>query len=277
MPVTIPPPGQFISIPTIPNLRDLGGWRTPQGRVMRGILYRSAQFSALSGPDSDRFAELGIKTVFDMRTADEREHQPSALPEGTRGVVVDILEDATGAAPAELFSVLGDPVAAQEMLGGGRAVTLFTSAYKQIVNLASARIGYHRFYTALLDTKALPAVFHCTTGKDRTGWAAAALLLLLGVDYDDVLEDYLLTNAQLLPSLQGLLDDFESAGGDPALLLPVLGVQREYLDAALAEMTAMFGTVENYFMSGLGLTEADIALLRLTLIEFDGSADADAD
>jgi Tyrosine phosphatase family len=69
-------------------------------------------------------------------------------------------------------------------------------------------------------------VFHCTTGKDRTGWAAAATLLLLGVSTDDVFADYLPTNDQLHPALQPLLGQFRSIGGDPDLLKPVVGVQK---------------------------------------------------
>ena len=276
MTVTVPQPGQSIAIATVPNLRDIGGWRTPYGVVRRGIAYRSAQFSALSGADAIRFADLGIRAVFDMRTAAEREQQPSELPDGTRGVVVDILRDATGAAPAQLLAVLGDPDAAREMLGEGKAIALFESGYRQIVGLPSARSGYRRFYSELLDPAYVPAVFHCSTGKDRTGWGAAALLLLLGVSYDDVLEDYLLTNVQLLPSLQPVLDRFAAAGGDPELLMPVLGVRREYLDAALAEMEDRFGTIDDYFSAGLGLNDEDIALLRATFIEPDYTADATA-
>jgi len=79
-------------------------------------------------------------------------------------------------------------------------------------------------------------VFHCTTGKDGTGWAAASTLLVLGVSTDDVFADYLLTNDQLLPTLQPLLDQFRSIGGDPELLMPVVGVQKEYLQTVLDEM-----------------------------------------
>jgi hypothetical protein len=81
-----------------------------------------------------------------------------------------------------------------------------------------------------------PAVFHCTTGKDGTGWAAASTLLVLGVSTDDVFADYLLTNDQLLPTLQPLLDQFRSIGGDPELLMPVVGVQKEYLQTVLDEI-----------------------------------------
>jgi protein-tyrosine phosphatase len=262
-----PAAGASIRITTVPNLRDLGGWTTPDGTVRRGLVYRSAEFSSLAGPDAEAFADLGIRTVFDMRTQDERTQQPNTVPDGTGYVVVDIFADRTGAAPAQLLAVLGDPAAAEALLGGGKAVTLFEGAYRELITLPSAVNGYREFFTDLADPSMVPAVFHCTTGKDRTGWGAAALLLLLGVSSDDVMEDYLLTNEQLLPSLQPILDRFAAAGGDPALLMPVLGVQREYLEAAMDEMTRTYGDVETYFVDGLGIDSETIAKLRSSLVE----------
>jgi protein-tyrosine phosphatase len=259
---SIPEPGRNIAIGSVPNLRDLGGWSTTDGTIQRGLLYRSAEFGNLTGPDLRAFDALGIRSVFDMRTADERAAQENVLPDGVRYVVVDILKDATGASPAQLLALLDNPTAAEAMLGGGKSVALFEDAYRQIIDLPSALAGYRSFFDAIVRPENLPAAFHCTTGKDRTGWAAAALLLLLGVSYDDVMAEYLLTNAQLLPSLQPLLDRFAAAGGDPELLMPVLGVRKEYLDAAIDEMTARYGDIEGYFRDGLGLDDATIAALR---------------
>jgi protein-tyrosine phosphatase len=258
--------GQSIPIKTVPNLRDLGGWSTPGGPVRSGLLYRSAEFADLAGPDLDRFNALGVRTVFDMRTDEERAQKPNALPAGVEYVVVDILKDRVGAAPAQLLAVLGDPAAAETMLGDGKAVKLFETGYREIVNLPSALAGYRTFFTDIARGEKLPAVFHCTTGKDRTGWGAAALLLLLGASYDDVLAEYLLTNTQLMPALQPVLDGFAAAGGDPALLMPVLGVQKEYLNEAIAEMITRYRDIDGYFTEGLGLDAGAISSLRSTMI-----------
>lgn len=95
--------------------------------------------------------------------------------------------------------------------------------------------------------------FHCTAGENRTAWASASLLTLLGVSEDDVMSEFLLTNAQLLPALQPLSDRFAAKGGDPDLLRPVLGVQREYLAASMDEMHINHRTTEGYFADGLGV------------------------
>jgi len=260
-------PGQSIDIATVPNLRDLGGWPAPGGRVRSGLLFRSAEFSGLQGDDAAAFAKLGIRSVYDLRTSDERAAQPNVVPPGVEYIIVDVLRDATGAAPAQVVKAMSDPAVAERLLGGGKAVAMFEDGYRQIVGLPSALTGYRQFFTDISQPEHRPAVFHCTTGKDRTGWAAAALLLLLGVAHDDVYADYLLTNEQLVPKLQPQVDQFTAAGGDPDLLTPVIGVQTSYLDAAIEEMQKRFGGIDGYFADGLGLDAATVERLRSSYIE----------
>jgi protein-tyrosine phosphatase len=255
-------PGQQIPIGTVPNFRDLGGWSTPTGRVRSGMLFRSAEFANLAGDDLTAFDRFGIRSVYDLRTADERAANPNTLPDGVEYVVLDILADATGAGPAQVLQALADADTAKETLGDGKAVAMFEQAYRQIVSLPSALAGYKQFFLDVADSGHRPAVFHCTTGKDRTGWAAIAFLSLLGVSKDDIRKDYLLTNDQLLPSLKPFLDQIAAKGIDTSLLQPVVGVQGEYFDAALDEMTKRYGTIEGYFTDGLGLDEATMATIR---------------
>jgi protein-tyrosine phosphatase len=139
---------------------------------------------------------------------------------------------------------------------------LFDSAYREIVGLPSARAAYRALFTDLAVAERRPALIHCTTGKDRTGWAVAALLMLLGVPDDAVVAEYLLTNDLLLPALAPMFDQFRDAGGDPAVLVPVFGVDPEYLTAGLDEMTRRFGSIEGYFSSGLGLDAPTVDHLR---------------
>ena len=119
-------------------------------------------------------------------------------------------------------------------------------------------------FTEIVDG-ARPALFHCTTGKDRTGWAAAAILTLLGVSEEDVLTDYMITNRDLLPALEPYFDRFAAAGGDPALLRPVLGVEGD-LRAAFDEMQTRFGSIESYFSDGLGIDDDGQRAVRAILV-----------
>ena len=252
-----------IAIAIVPNMRDLGGWETREGgRVRSCLLYRSTELNSLQGDDEVIFTGLGIRTIYDLRTEEERKEQPDRVPPGTEYVVCDVLKGSDEAAPAQLLKVTSDPKAAEEMLSGGKAVTLFESAYREAVSLPSALAAYKRLFSDLTDNEHRPALFHCTTGKDRTGWAAASMLMLLGVPDEVVMHEYLLTNEQLLPALKPMFDRFESIGGDPELLMPVFGVRKEYLEASLDEMRKRFGTIEGYFTEGLGLDEDILQALR---------------
>jgi protein-tyrosine phosphatase len=128
--------------------------------------------------------------------------------------------------------------------------------------LPSAKESFRKLFLALGDRGQLPALFHCTTGKDRTGWAAAAFLTLLGVPKETVMEDYLRSNDYILPMYQKVIDAFVAAKGDPSIPPAILGVKREYLEAAFAEMEATYGTIERYFSEGLGIDASQQKALR---------------
>jgi protein-tyrosine phosphatase len=152
-------------------------------------------------------------------------------------------------------------------LGGASLTALMTDSYAQMITLPSARASYRRLFRGLLGAEATPALFHCTTGKDRTGWAAASLLSVLGVPRAAVYEEYLLTNTQLVPALEPVLVAFEHAGGERAVLLAVLGVDRSYLERAFAEVDATYGGIEGYFADGLGLGRDEQRELRARYLE----------
>jgi protein-tyrosine phosphatase len=256
-----------IAIASAPNLRDLGGWPTSDGGSVRsGVAYRSAGLDRLDEDDLEAFGELDVRAVFDLRTAAEVASQPDALPDGLVAQNLDVLADANHAAPAELQQIFADPARASEQMRDGQAEAYFEEAYRGFVSLPSARNAYRRLFEGIAEADG-PVLFHCATGKDRTGWATAVLFLLLGVPGEQVMEEYLLTNTELLPTLQPWLDQFEASGGDPRLLIPVLGVQESYLEAALEQVRATYGTAEEYAATGLGLSPDTLAALRAKLVD----------
>jgi len=261
-------PGAPITLATLPNLRDAGGWPTADGRRVRtGVLFRSTALDRLDGADADAVAALGIRCVVDFRTETERINQPDRTPAGARELVEDVLADSQVAAPAQMQAFFRDPAGAVAFLASGRADDAMRAAYREFITLPSARAGLGAVYRLLLDDADLPVLYHCTTGKDRTGWATAALLTLLGVSEEDVYREYLLTNEQLLPALEPLFERFAAHGAPRELLVPVLGVDRSYLDEAFAAVLSGFGTIEAYFADGLGITPAEQASLRDRLLE----------
>ena len=256
-------PGQSLGIESLPNLRDLGGYKTSDGATVAGkLVYRSSQLSDISAGDMKKLANLNLKTDLDLRTAQERNPNPDQLPPGVNDIWMNVLADANQAGLAQLNSLMKDPKAANAALGGGKAEATFEASYRQFITLSSAKKSYSQLFLTLGNQKQLPALFHCTGGKDRTGWAAAAFLTLLGVPKETVMEDYLRSNDYILPMDQKVIDAFVEAGGDPAIPPAIFGVKKEYLEAAFDEMTTKYGTIEQYFSEGLGIDASQQKALR---------------
>jgi len=261
------PPGQSLGLalgmPTVPNLRDVGGYMTMSGvTVARGIAYRSDTFNPMSADELRKLALLGLKNDYDLRTTAEVHAMPDVLPPGVTYHLLNVLADDTSAAAAEIEALLHQPTKANEVLGGGKIEEMFQQAYRDFITLPSATQAYHTLFRDLSSPQMAPGVFHCTTGKDRTGWAAAALLTLLGVPKDTVMADYLRTNEYTLPQFQHAIDAFVAGGGERSIAIAVLGVKPEYLKASFDEMQAQYGSIERYFAEGLGIDAAGQQALR---------------
>jgi len=256
-------PGQSLGIASVANLRDLGGYKTKDGKtVAKGLVYRSNQLYQISPGDMKKLANLKLKSAYDLRTAEERKKRPGEVPPGVNYIWLNVLADSPQSGAAHLEELMQDPKKANAELGGGKAEAAFQQGYREFVTLPSAKKEFRELFLALGDQKKLPALFNCTTGKDRTGWAAAAFLTLLGVPKDTVMEDYLRSNDYILPAYQKVIDKFVAAGGDKSIPLAILGVKKEYLDASFDEMQTKYGTIENYFSEGLGIDAAQQKALR---------------
>ena len=260
-------PGQSLGIVSIPNLRDMGGYKTADGStIVRGLVYRSNQLYDISANDMLLLANLNLKNDFDLRTISERNAKPDELPDGVNNVWLDVLADDPTSGPANLIGLLQDPQQANIELGNGQVEEKFMDAYRQFITLHSADSAFKEFFLALGDENKLPALFHCTTGKDRTGWAAAALLTLIGVPAEVVLEDYLRSNDYILPMYEDYIQHFVDAGGDRSIPEAIFGVKEEYLNAAINEVNTKYGNMEKYFSIGLGISiEQQTALRNLYL------------
>ncbi|MRD49326.1 tyrosine-protein phosphatase [Caenimonas koreensis] len=231
------------------NFRDLKSPAVLMPRLRPRLLYRSDHLGALDEDDASHFRALGIRRVLDFRGIFERAEAVCPVPT----VTVHSL-----AIEPTVVQVLGALVAAGEKLTREDAVAHMQDTYRGFV-----RQNTHRFaeFFAHLMHSDTPTVFHCTAGKDRTGFAAALILHALGATHDDVMRDYLLTNQRLKPmSMKGW--------SLPAHVVEVLyGVRPEFLQAAYQAIDEDYGSLEGYFSDGLHLGAAERRrLLELYLL-----------
>ncbi|WP_327413613.1 tyrosine-protein phosphatase [Streptomyces sp. NBC_01233] len=257
---------------TVANLRDLGGTPLPGGRTVRpGLVLRSGQLDRLDLDADPVVAALGVRTVIDFRTDAERADHPDRIPGGARLLIGDVLADKlreAGKKPAasQLKHLLSDPAVAEEHLGGGKAQALFADTYRSFVNSVSAQAAYRMLLTEAADPTAGPLLFHCTAGKDRTGWGATVILALLGADDETLMAEYLSVNPAVKQAFAPMIEGFTAAGGDPDIALALIGVFPSYLEAALDEMETRYGSMEKYVREGLGVPDETVDALRARLV-----------
>lgn len=250
-----------LHLATIPNLRDIGGYRTADGRwVKMGMLYRSDQLDRLSDGDLAAMGGLGIALVADLRTASERSREPDRLPAGAEHLVLDVAADSHGLG--------GDMRQAMTLIATGQGAAMLTEANREFVSLDSARTAYRALLGRIGAEDAGPILYHCTAGKDRTGWATAVILTILGVPRETVMADYLASNDYLRAKNEAILAAAGSASVPIARanLEPVLGVRAAYIEAAFAEVEKRHGPFDRYVRDGLGLDDAAVERLRTALL-----------
>lgn len=245
------------------NFRDLGGYETRDGRVVRwGRIFRSDALDELSDADVARIGELGIRLVCDFRGPSERAAAPDRLPD-THPPQVALLE---------IHDEAVDVAAIEETLRSGEFegvdfADLLVKGNRAFVENFSGR--YAEMFARLLGPASLPALVHCTGGKDRAGLASALILLALGVPEETVFEDFLLTNVYTAAKIERMLTILRVASffrTDPEAVRPLMEVRREYLQSALDAIHEHYGSVDAYLREGLMLSDADRAALQQRLL-----------
>ena len=229
-------PARQVSLSGASNFRDLGGYRGLDGRRLQwGKLYRSAHLAHLTPQDLDQLQKLGIQRSADFRGEGESAHLSYAWP------------------LIERHALVVEPTVvqrAQSMMEQGRHLSsrdteeLMHDTYRSFVNVYGSRFAQ---FLALLQLSDAPLVFHCTAGKDRTGWAAALLLTALGVDEEQIMEDYLLTNRYFVRPTQMYGQLSEEA------LDALWRVQPSYLMASIDAVRTQHGSVDRYLSQVLGV------------------------
>ena len=246
------------------NFRDLGGYRTADGHYVRwGLVYRSDYLANLTPKDSEYLNSLGIRLVCDVRADRERARAPDHW---------------TGSA-AEFFSV---------PIGPDRDGTLTPEELKRRIAVQSGQTkeSARAYDFAISDAQQfgkilrriaagdLPAVEHCSSGKDRTGVFSAILLTALGVPRKTVIDDYLLTNRYLLApdSIDSTAADLQKIFGlaeppDASTVKTLMTVRPETLEATFDKIDQTYGSFDRYLRDAVKISDSDLATIRQRLLE----------
>jgi protein-tyrosine phosphatase len=253
------------------NFRDLGGYETVDGRRIRfGQIYRSGRLALLSDADLERLDDLGLRTVVNLLTADDRGvYGEDRLPPGAVELALPIDSDTA----TELANQ------ASTALRSGDFSALPPTLNPRIHRLLThdGRESFRALLETIADPGRLPLVFHCSHGVHRTGTAAAVLLSTLGVPWSTVRDEYLLSNVLRREEVGRRLGQLRELAAKSRRISPAevdmsnaeafLIQEAAYIDASRDEIFDEFSSFEEYAETGLSVAPIVLDALRDTLLE----------
>jgi protein tyrosine/serine phosphatase len=251
---------RFVELRGAYNFRDLGDLPTAdRGRTRRGVMFRSDALHHLEAEDVEQLLALGIATVIDLRSTAEVEHTG-------RGPLGD---ESIGWVHAPLSNLGGNGYTPPPSLASGDLGAFY------VETLAERTPQLVQVIELLASTEHLPAVFHCTAGKDRTGTVAALVLSIVGVDREAIIEDYALTDERMpriierLRAPENRLPSVDPAEAERRAQALAAGVAR----AEAASMRTFLDALDRehggaaHWASDTGITDDTVMRLRELLVE----------
>jgi len=234
------------------NFRDLGGYRTVDGRMVAWRrLFRADGLNKLTATDRSTLVELGLATVIDLRTLEEAEQRG--------GFPVDEV-------PVRYVGLpLTDVLPATEDLPDWREADYVADRYGAMVSEGGPVLT--EAIHVLASGEALPAVMHCSAGKDRTGVLSALVLAFLGVPDETIVEDYALSAAAMGRLLERLKAEYPEATDQVEKYAPaILHVVPDTMERFLGTLVQEYGSYDG-LAGALGVVEAMDRLRSTVLVD----------
>ncbi|MDN2481366.1 tyrosine-protein phosphatase [Vibrio agarivorans] len=263
---------RHISLEGQPNFRDIGGYQSTSGTSVRwNTIYRSGELPRLTDEDVEQLSQLGIKTVVSFLSEAEIEARgENKLPSGVTEVFLPI----AGHEDQDLARVV---LEARQTGDFSRVpVSLNTDIHRILVGEAT-KGQYAELLRLVADPDNHPLVFHCSHGVHRTGTATAVLLSALGVDWESVREDYLLSNTyrldetnhrvEALRDLAAKHQDIAPSEVDMTNIHAFYYLQGAYIDATIDEINQEYGGIDGYVMQELGINQEELTRLRSVMLD----------
>jgi protein-tyrosine phosphatase len=253
---------RVLKIPGADNFRELGGYPAGDGRRVRnGVLFRSGHLADLTRTGQKKLLNLELFAVIDFRSEKESSRKPDHLPAGLLPVQLPILD----AVEAGISLEIKKRIKSRDF-GSFSCEDYILPAYEQYATSFSS--VFKGFFKVVEEANGSPILWHCAAGKDRTGFAAAVLLRLLGVDWETIYQDYLLSNQLSSPYTWEMIPIIFAGGWNAyQKLKPLLKVKSSWLSAAFTAVDREWGSFPAYLENGLELTPRKITSIQDCLLQ----------
>lgn len=241
-----------------PNFRDAGGYAADSGEMLGwGRIFRSGHLALLNDDDQSLLQALELQLICDLRRPDEQAHEPSLLPSGANVLSAPIT-------PGSQRSVIYDD--STQIRGAEAMFEFMCDINREFVR--SQADSYRQVFTQLLDSGAQRVLFHCSAGKDRTGFVVAMLHLALGVPLASVEADYMLSRHYYVAEKQltRVREKYPVAHLSDEDLLPMMQSDIRYLRSALEAIDESYASRDDFLETSLGLGKQERAELKSRFI-----------
>lgn len=256
---------RLLAVSGTKNFRDLGGYKTQDGRTIKwNLIYRSDNLAHLDEVGMEAFQALDIRAITDLRSSSERMQEPNRIPAAYPGPIYNVLP--INDRPVDIRA-LGRKIVTGKITDKDIDDLL---DHRKFITNDSHRAYWGQWLSDLAKDEATPHLFHCTSGKDRTGFGASVFLLAMGVPEKTVKTDFLLSNAVLekYNSARILEIDRKVPGSiDEDLFGKILGVSESTINNSFAEMKSRYGSIDGFIRDGLGVDDATRTKLQSKFLE----------
>lgn len=261
------------------NVRDMGGYKTKDGKYTKwGLLYRGDQLSKLGSEDVDLLERVGLKTIVDYRSAHERSINPNKSISTVKKVVHCDPSSSFSEAAANAADLNEENIKLVKQLENGDVDPKYINGkgenviedYRHTVTSETAKIAYENFLKACSNTENAPLIHHCRGGKDRTGLGSMFLLLLLGVEQDEIIKDYTLTGIirkERNDLKYNLYKELTQNEDYLAYLMAMIETREEFIQASIDRIYELYDTAEEYFIQHFGITKDEIEQMKEFYLE----------
>jgi len=251
------------------NFRDIGGYETVDGKTVKtGILYRSGELHALTDADVQTLDDLGIQTVVSFLIPKEIEARGAdRLPQGTQQVLL----------PIEAGGGLVVEVSKARKTGDFSKVPADLNPKFHELLAAEAKEQYAALIREIIASNGEPLAYHCSHGIHRTGTATAIILSALGVPWEIVRQDYLLSNETRAEEIELRTEQLRQLAAKTLGMAPgevdmtnikaFYILEANYIDGTLKYIEENHGSFEAYLEEGLGLSAAEVMLLKKHMLK----------